>query len=233
MIGDDGHPPARQPTRDLSDLIVPRRPAGIPYLEGEDYDAQALLTVNGYSLEIPQLIELLGSGLSIFQAAAARILGARGVVSAANELQRLAKDPIAEETSRVQAAYALARLGSSIARELLADLLQIEPEISPAPMQAAGALARLGDWRGYAVICKALKSDNRISAMVSCKQLLYLAGIDGRLLPGGGHVDMIEAFRIALSRPEANIRGEAMAQLAALNTEPARALLTAQRNQQP
>ena len=233
MTVDNDLPLSRLPTRSLEDLVVPRRPAGIPYTDGEDYDALALLSANGYSLETAELIDTLGSELGIFQAAAARTLGARGEGSAISALQQLAQDRSAEETARVQAAYALTRLGIPGASEILIGLLDINPEISPAPLQAAGALARLGDLRGYVVIRAALDSPSRVTAMVACKQLLSLAGIDGQSLPGGDLVDLIEAFRAALSRPEANIRGEAMAQLAALNTEPARALLAAQRNQQP
>ena len=223
---------SRPPTRDLADVVVPRRPAGIPYADGEDYDAQALLRVNGYSLETAELIDTLESELGILQAAAARTLGARGEGSAISALKQLVQDRSAEETARVQAAYALTRLGIPDASEILISLLDIDPEISPAPLQAAGALARLGDLRGYVVIRAALDSPSRVTAMVACKQLLSLAGIDGQSLPGGGHVDLIEAFRAALTRPEANIRGEAMAQLNALDTDPPRALLAEFENRQ-
>jgi len=225
MMDEKIDPQSRLPTRSLEDLVVPRRPSGIPYVEGEDYDAQALLSVNGYSLETAELIQLLASGLDIFRAAAARTLGARGDVSSHNALLKLAQDVTVEDSARVQAAYALVRLGHQEAVELLANFLEINSEISIAPLQAAGSLARLGDSRGYVVIRTALESSNRVIAMVACKQLIYLEAVDGQSLPGGGNVGMIEAFRVALSRPEAPIRGEAITQLIHLNTNCARSLL--------
>ena len=78
-------------------------------------------------------------------------------------------------------------------------------------------LARLGDPAGFAIVRHALESDNRITAMVACKQLIAFAGLEG--------VDVYEAFARALERPEPNIAGEARAQLAALGTESARRLL--------
>ena len=63
------------PTTSLADLVVPRRPQGVPYSEGEDFDAQALLEANGYAADTEQLIELLESPIGVFQAAAARLLG--------------------------------------------------------------------------------------------------------------------------------------------------------------
>jgi HEAT repeat protein len=231
MREDSHQKPSRPPTRQLSDLVVPIRPEGVSYENGEDYDAQALLTANSYDLETSQLVSLLRSDLGIFQAAAARLLGLKGVHTATRALKRLAKDSTAEETARVQAAFALARLRVPGAIELLASLLDLDPDISPAPLQAAGALARLGDPRGFPIIRQALASPNRVVAMVACKQLYAFVQLDGQLLPGGGKVEIFETFRKALERQEANITGEARVQLAELDTEQARTLLNAYRSQ--
>jgi HEAT repeat protein len=217
--------PAPQPTRSLDDLVAPRRPAGVPSAVGEDHDAEALLTANGHATDTEALVELLDSGLGIFQAAAARLLGARQERSATDALERIARDPVIEETARAQAAYALARMGRDEGRNLLVELLQMSPEASPAPLQAAAALAQLGDPRGFPVVRTALDSSNRVTAMIACKQLHAFVPLDGRPLPDGGRVDVFEGFRRALTRPEANIVGEARAQLAEIGTDRARAIL--------
>ena len=66
-------------------------------------------------------------GDRIVQAAAARVLGADGVREAIPQLERLARDPAAEETARVQAAYALARLGVDEGHDLLRELAASTP----------------------------------------------------------------------------------------------------------
>jgi HEAT repeat protein len=210
---------APKPTRSLEDLVVPRRPAGIPYAQGEDHDARALLTANGYDLETETLIGLLDSNLGILQAAAARALGSKGARAARPALEKAAGDDSLEETVRVQAAYALARMEISAGVELLVRLLELNPEATPAPLQAAGALAQQGDGRGFELVRSALESDNPVTAMVACKQLIYFAGLEDP------QVGVYEAFRRALDRPEQNIVGEALAQLEALDTPQARALL--------
>ena len=227
MTSSDSGKRARPPKRDLADLVMPRRPSGVPYAQSDDYDAQALLTANEFSTETEELIVLLDSELGIFQAAAARTLGARNARTAIEALTRLAQNAAIEETARVQAAFALARMQVAGAREILARLLELNPEASPAPLQAASALACLGDPSGFKQVRSALDSQNSLTAMIACKQLFAFAEFDGRPLPGGGVVDMYGAFKRALSRPERNIYGEAVAQLIALDTPPARALLAA------
>lgn len=219
--------PKRSPTTDLANLVVPRRPSGIPYETGEDYDSQALLTANAYTTETQDLIDLLDSNLSVFQAAAARTLGAKGERQSINVLQHLADDNTADETSRVQAAFAIARMQVARGRDVLNQMLEVSPEASPAPLQAAGALAQLGDPRGYIVIRAALKSANPVTAMVACKQLFTFVALDGQPLSNGERVDLYRLYKLALERSEPNIVGEAHAQLEALNTEKARATLTA------
>jgi len=194
--------------RSLSDVSVPRRPAGVAYDEGDDHDAVALLRANGYGDSDPELVAALDDGMEIFQAAAARVLGARGTREAAEALERLAHGPEAAETARVQAAYALARMGLPGGREVLERELRGNPEAGPAPLQAAGALARLGERQGVDVVRSALESPNRVTAMVATKQLSAFAGLEG--------VDVRAALERASHRPEAPIAGEARAQLEAL-----------------
>lgn len=192
--------------------MLPRREAGVPPGQGDDHDARALLEVNGLGSEPAQLVDLLGSGIGIVQAAAARVLGADGVREAVPLLERLARDPAVEETVRVQAAYALARLGVKEGHDLLRELACLDPETGPAAVQAAAALAALGDPAGFDVERRALESPNRLTAMVAAKQLHAFADLD---------VDLDEAWARALASPERPVVGEALAQLAAL--PPARA----------
>ena len=225
MSDKDSPSPKRLPTTELANLVVPRRPSGVAYENGDDYDAQALLIANGYTAEAQELIDLLSSNLSVLQAAAARTLGAKGERTAIDALQRFAEESTADETSRVQAAFALARMQVQKGVDVLNKMLELSPEASPAPMQAAGALAQLGDPRGYKVIRAALNSQNPVTAMVATKQLFPFAGLDGQPLPDGEPADPFSLYSIALARAEPNIAGEALAQLEALNTERARAML--------
>jgi len=189
--------------------------------DAEDRRARALLEENGYGTDTEALRQTLRSGVGILQAAAARLLGLSGSRAAQDELIRLARDPATEETARVQAAVALARLGDEgAAREVLASILQLPLEASPGPLQAAGALAELGDPQGFSVVEAGLRSDNRVIAMIACKQLPAFVPLDGR-----DGVNVYRAFAAALSHPEDNVAAEARAQLEALATDQARSLL--------
>jgi HEAT repeat protein len=194
---------------------MPRRVAGVPPEQGDDHDARALLDANGLESGPAGLVELLDSGVGVVQAAAARVLGADGVRQAVPQLERLARDPAAEETVRVQAAYALARLGVDEGHDLLRQLVSLDPETGPAAVQAAAALAALGDPAGFDVERRALESPNQLTAMVAAKQLHAFADLD---------VDLDEAWARALGRPERPVVGEALAQLAALPPERAAAI---------
>jgi hypothetical protein len=216
--------------RSLDELVIPRRPSGIPYPKGDDFDARALLTANGYTTETPELTGLFESGLTVLQAAAARLLGVQKDSSAIMALTHLAHNTQADETVRVQAAYALVRMDVSGGYDVLVSLLKLPPEASPAPLQAAGILARLNDPQGFPVVQQALYSHNRVTAMIACKQLYAFIPLDGHPLPGAGKVDIYQAFKQALARPEANIAGEAQAQLAALDLDWARTLLSQPRH---
>jgi HEAT repeat protein len=188
----------------------------VPPGEGDDHDANALLEANELGSDPAELVELLDSGIGIVQAAAARVLGANGVREAVEPLRRLAGDRTAEETARVQAALALGRLGDDSGREVLHELVRLDPEAGPAPLQAAAALARLGDPSGFPVVRAALESPNRLTATVAAKQL-------HAFVPFGD--DVYEAFERALARPEPQVTGEARAQLAAIDSDRARELL--------
>ena len=214
------------PLPSLQDLVIPRRPSGIPYAEGEEYDARSLLTANGFDLETDQLIALLDVDFGILQAAAARVLGARQERTSIVKLTQLALDGAMEETARVQAAYALARMEEPGGREQLVELLGYSVGASPAPLQAAAALASLGNPLGFDKVSKGLDSPNRLIAMVACKQLYAFVPLDGSPLADNVFVDVYQAYSRALERSEPNIVGEALAQLAELDTRQAHAILS-------
>lgn len=194
---------------------MPRREAGVPPAQGDDHDARAFLEANGLASAPSELVELLDSNLGIVQAAAARVLGADDVREAIPRLERLARDPAVEETARVQAAYALARLGVDEGHDLLRELARLDHETGPAAVQAAAALAALGDPVGFDVERRALESPNQLTAMVAAKQLHAFAGLD---------IDLDDAWVRALERPERPVVGEALAQLAALPPDRAAAI---------
>jgi hypothetical protein len=201
-------------------LITPHEQGRGPG-DAEDRRARALLEDNGYGTDTEALRQTLQSGVGILQAAAARLLGVGGSRVARDDLLRLARDPAAEETARVQAAVALARLDDEdAAREVLTSILRLPLEASPGPLQAAGALAELGDPQGFPVVEAGLRSDNRVIAMIACKQLPAFVPFDGR-----DGVDVYRAFAAALSHPEDNVATEARSQLEALGTERAQNLL--------
>ena len=177
---------------------MPRREAGVPPEQGDDHDARALLTRTGSSPTPAELVELLDSGIGIVQAAAARVARRRRRPRGdSSGCERLARDPAAEETARVQAAYALARLGVDEGHDVLRELAGLIPEAGPAAVQAAAALAALGDPSGFEVERRALESPNQLTAMVAAKQLHAYAGLD---------VDLDDAWARALRRPGATGR---------------------------
>jgi len=210
----------------LEDLVVPRRPIGVTYATGDDYDAEALLKANGISLEADQLIALLVVDFGIFQAAAARVLGARNERAAIEQLHMLAADDFFEETARVQASYALSRMGQIAGHGQLVEILNYPVEASPAPLQAAAALATLGDPQGFSLVRDTLDSSSTLNAMVACKQLYAFVPLHGYPLAEGNQVDVYRAYSRALLRKEPNITGEALAQLEELNSPEARALIS-------
>jgi HEAT repeat protein len=167
------------PQLSLDDLVLPEPRPGIPFAEAEDAHAEDILTANGVPLTAPGLQAALDSGIELFQAAAARVAGARGERSVVDSLRSHAGGP--GDTDRAAAAYALARLGEPDGVESLIACLDLPINAYVGPIQAAGSLARLGDTRGFTVVERASRSSNEIVRAVATKQLPFF-GAEARPL---------------------------------------------------
>lgn len=167
------------PRLTLEDLALPEPRADVPLADAEDVHAEDILTANGVPLNAGGLQLALDSGIELLQAAAARVAGAHGERAAIDSLRALAAGN--GDTDRAAAAYALARLGEEQGVEALIACLDLPVEAYVAPVQAAGALARLGDMRGLGVVERALRSSNEIVRAVATKQLGFF-GEQGRPL---------------------------------------------------
>ena len=183
------------PELSLDDLVLPEPRSGVPYADADDAHAEDILKANGVPLTAAGLKVALDSGIELFQAAAARVAGAREERSVLDMLRLLAFGP--GDTDRAAAAYALARLGEPDGVEALAACLDLPINAYVAPVQAAGSLARLGDTRGLTVVERALRSSNEIVRAVATKQLPFF---------GAGTRPLIEA---ALSDPDPEIARQA------------------------
>lgn len=201
-------------------VSIPERPKGLPYADGGDFDARAILEERGEATDPASLVGVLREGEPMLQAAAARTLGADGHAEAADALRRLAADAAAEEVARAQAAYALARLGLDEGREALVELLDVPREASPASLVAAGALARLGDARGLALVRAELRAKGGAWATVAVQQLHAFLPLAG----GAADADVVyEVAGLALAHGSEAVRTEAQLQLSDEQVERARA----------
>jgi HEAT repeat protein len=185
------------PELSLDDLVLPEPRPGVPYADADDAHAEDILTANGVPLTAEGLQAALNSGIELFQAAAARVAGAREERSVGDMLRALAFGP--GDTERAAAAYALARLGEPDGVEALAACLDLPINAYVAPVQAAGSLARLGDTRGFTVVERASRSSNEIVRAVATKQLPFFGAEAGPLLEA------------ALSDPDPEIARQARA----------------------
>jgi HEAT repeat protein len=159
------------PHLSLDDLVLPEPRPGVPFGVAEDAHAEDILSANGVPLTAAGLQAALDSGIELFQAAAARVAGAREERSLLDRLRALALGP--GDTDRAAAAYALARLGEPDGTEALIACLELPIDAYVAPVQAAGSLARLGDTRGLPVVERAARSSNEIVRAVATKQLPF------------------------------------------------------------
>lgn len=96
-------------------LDTPEPPDDQGYEEFEDYRALALLEANGIGRDEESLVAALASPSSVLQGAAAHALGSLGMASAVGALERLEAE--ADDLVKVEAAYALVRLGEDDHRD--------------------------------------------------------------------------------------------------------------------
>lgn len=207
-------------------LDTPDPPDDLPYADFEDYRARALLEVNAIPLTEDALIRTLEHPESVLRGAAAHALGSLGSPTAIPALERLAGR--ASDLVRVEAAYALVRLGRDEYRAVLEEALGHPVNAYLSPAVAAGDLARLGDPVGFPVIGKCLDERNLIVKMIGCKQLIFFVPFHGTRTREGQRVDAYALFERALRDPEREIQRVARLQLREVDTEEARRLLDAE-----
>jgi len=206
-------------------LDTPDPPEDLPYADFEDYRARALLEVNDIPLAEDALVRTLGHPESVLRGAAAHTLGSRGSTAAIPALERLVAT--ARDLVRVEAAYALTRLGRDEYRAVLEEALQYPVNAYLSPAVAAGDLARLGDPVGFPVVARCLDEHNLIVKMIGCKQLLFFVPFHGTRIRDGQRVDVYALFGRALHDPEREVQRVARLQLREVGTEEARRLLDA------
>jgi HEAT repeat protein len=204
-------------------LDTPEPPAGLPYAEFEDFRARELLRVNGIELDPDSVREALAHPSPVLRGAAAHTAGHLKVTGTLPGLERLVRAD--DDLVRVEAAYALVRLGRGGGREALHEALSDPVDTNLGPAVAAGDLARLGDPSGYRVVEECLRQDNMIVRILGCKQLLFFVPLQGRPTADGSLVDVWALFDHCLRDPEPEVRRVAALQLDEVDAPEARDLL--------
>ncbi len=204
-------------------LDTPDPPDDLPYADFEDYRARTLLEVNDIPLTEDALARTLDHPESVLRGAAAHALGSLGSPTAIPALERLAGR--ASDLVRVEAAYALVRLGRDEYRGVLEEALTYPVNAYLSPAVAAGDLARLGDPVGFPVIARCLEEHNLIVKIIGCKQLVFFVPFHGTRTRAGQRVDVYTLFGRALHDPEREVQRVARLQLREVDTEEARRLL--------
>src|SRR5437870_2750043 len=70
-------------------LDTPDPPDDLPYADFEDYRAEELLKINGFSLTVEALLTVLDNSDAVLKGAAAHTLGRLGATAAVASLRRL------------------------------------------------------------------------------------------------------------------------------------------------
>lgn len=192
---------------------------GLSYEEADDARAEELLDGNGIATTKDGLVEVLtGGGSGVLRGAAARTLGARGEMTAVDELLDVARS--SDDLLRAEAAFATARMGVAEGLHLLKKCLPAPVATSLGAPTAAGFLARLGDPSGWPVVQAALREANFLIRIVGAKQLLYFMPFDGP------SADVYGAFAHALADEEPDVAAVAAIQLRQLDDPRAKELLS-------
>ena len=199
-------------------LDVESHSSGLSYEEADDARAEELLEGNGIATSRDGLVEALtGGGSGVLRGAAARTLGARGEMTAVDELLDVAR--ASDDLLRAEAAFATARMGVAEGLHLLKKSLAGPVATSLGAPTAAGFLARLGDPSGWPVVRAALQEENFLIRIVGAKQLLYFAPYDGP------SADVYGELARALADDEEDVAAVAAIQLRQLDDPRAKELL--------
>lgn len=205
-------------------LHVPPPPDDLAYEDLEDYRQREVLRANGYPTDADDLRSVLPDIPDTLRSAALHTLGAEPTLTYPEALRSHLDS--ADDSVRVEAAYALARHGAEDGRATLVELLDLDPVGYLAPPLAAGYLARLGDVRGFPVVRRCLSEDLVGPRMLGCKQLFFFVPAHGSDDGQGGTIDVWAAFEQALDDPEESVAWQAEVQLRHLDDPEARSLLS-------
>lgn len=204
-------------------LDVSDPPNDLSYVDFEDYYAIELLKVNNIEVSEQSLITELNNRETVLQGASAHALGNMGSTAAIQELKQLCT--ISEDLVKVEAAYALARIGVSEYRNTLKECLNYPVHAYLGPSIAAGDLARLGDSIGFPVLSKCFQINNLIIRAIACKQIILFLPFQNTLTGNGQKVDAYALFEQALHDSHPEVQRIALVQMRELRTPKIRNLL--------
>ena len=204
-------------------LDTPDPPNDLPYADFEDYRAKELLKVNNIELTEQSLLSALNSEEDVFKGAAAHVLGSLGSTAVITALEQLCDN--SDDLVKVEAAYALVRLGVKEYSKVLQNCLNYPVNAYLCPPIAAGDLARLGDSIGFPVIFKCLDIDNLIVRIIACKQLTFFVPFQDLLSDTGQPIDVYALFNKALNDQHRDVQWIALWQLREIHSLTARKLL--------
>lgn len=185
-------------------LHIPEPPPGQGYAEYEDFKALALLAANGIAPDEAALVGALAASSPVLRGAAAHALGSLGMASGVEALKHLEAE--ADDLVKVEAAYALVRLGADEYRKSLLAALADPVNAYLGPPVAAGDLARLGDPVGFGVIEACLAEENLIARVGGCKQLFFFVPLQGQAAADGQPVDALGLLERTVDDPDPEIR---------------------------
>jgi HEAT repeat protein len=195
----------------MPNLDIPNPPRHLSYPEFEDYRNREILKANGISLSEAELIAALEQRIGILQAAAAHTLGSFSNRAAITTLKRLLSSQ--DDLVKVEAAYALARLGVPEGKDILIQCLDYRLDAYLCPAIAAGYLAQLDEPRGFHIIVRSFKVNIAAIRMLACKQLYFFAPFQDTQDGYGNLIDVFPVFELALKDSDPNIQWQALVQL--------------------
>lgn len=210
-------------TQNQPNLNIPNPPSTLKYVDFEDFRQQEILKSNSINISEEALIEALKNQHSLLRAAAAHTLGHLKSKAAVPHLKGLLK--AMDDYVRVEAAYALSRIGEPEGKEDLIRCLDYPMEAYLCPPFAAGYLARLGNSQGYLVIQKALKMNLEALRMAACKQLIFFMPFDNKETQDNMLIDVKGLFALALENESTGVQWQALVQLKEAATSDFRPLL--------
>lgn len=204
-------------------LDIPNPPGDLSYADFEDYRSRKILKANGISLSEDELIAALDNTTNILQAAVVHTIGSSRIRAAIPKLKKLLAST--EDLVKVEAAYALARLGEREGKEALVECLGCPLNAYLFPPIAAGYLARLGDPQSFQTIVRCFDIDISAIRMLACKQLYFFVPFQGVQDSDGNVIDVYRLFDRALKDPDTDIQWQALVQLRELRAPAVKQIL--------